>query len=607
MKGKPKMSWLQSTKWSGKALIGAVLVGIISIPTIAAAYLSPDIPIPRNTVLEYLKAGHDTLEAADEQLGLLAVTAFEGEWERVVESGFGDLNNEYAWAMSSFTDDLGTEWLYVGTLNQTATLASHTAKVYRSSDGETWEYVRSFPGCSGMRGATKYAGLLWFGTLNPEGTQLWVTDGTAWRQANEDGFGVGARSSRGIREFDGTLYADAGQMKEDEDELNAQIFSYSGPLVAASVGSINPASWISVTPIWENPVNSIGELLEYNGSLYAGTWSNSFVGGAGESNGCEVWRYTPAASPQWERISEPGFGDSKNGSVLSMAVFDNQLYVGTQNFEIPEEGLGSPTDILELADGAEVWRWNGSMWQAVIINGNPANPLDEGATRIDNLYMWRMIVYKGELIVGTMNIFRGGELWASKDGVSFRLINDPGMRRDTTVVPACFEFLGIDFYLELSEQYGIRTVAVFDDMLYVGTASWAYFVDWIIFDQFELGCPDVPTGPFGFYMYSPNAGCEVWRLSTIPEHSFGIGAYPNPFHYSRGEAITIDRLPDDPVVYVYTVAGELVRILRPQWPVEHKLTWDATNEDGERVARGVYVIVAKGSQQTRRGKIAVLK
>ena len=40
------------------------------------------------------------------------------QWEQVSEEGFGDLTNDYAWSMATYTPpDETTEYLYVGTLN----------------------------------------------------------------------------------------------------------------------------------------------------------------------------------------------------------------------------------------------------------------------------------------------------------------------------------------------------------------------------------------------------------------------------------------------------------------------------------------------------------
>lgn len=602
-------------KWFLSSLPAVIVLVILILGTSVTHGATVLEGLSHEDFIYYLKNAQDALE---KQQLLTDTDAFDGGWERVVERGFedsgGELKNEYAWGMSTYTDPEGTEWLYVGTLNQNAFLGGE-AQVFRSSDGENWEKIdQSFPGCSGVRGVTEYQGLLWLGTLNTtQGCQLWVTDGTDWITANTAGFGVGAQSTRGIMEFQGALYADAGQL---QSASSAHIFKYAAPISAASLDSINPASWEDVTPTWDNPINSIGEMIEFDEDLYLGTWSVSFVGGASATSGCEVWRYTPGATPAWGRINEPGFGDPKNGAVLSMAVFNNQLYVGTQNFLLPENGIG---DISELADGAEVWRWDGEVWECVIENGNPENPFEEEATRIDTMYIWRMIVYDGKLIIGTMNLLNGGELWASGTGDpgSFTLINDPGMRRDTNRVPICFELFSIGYKLYLSEQYGIRTVAEFKNKLYVGTASWASFVDWIIFAPLALGglldlsCPDEPVGPppLPFYTHSRYVGCEIWRIGQLPKEGLPIGAYPNPCNLNQTQEVTIDRLPPEAKVFIYTISGELVRELEPQGliGIGDEVTWNCKNENGELVARGIYIILVTSPTETKTGKIAIIK
>ncbi len=577
------------------SILSAIIVLIIFILGTSVALAQTTIEgLSRENFINYLKKAHDALESQQLQQPIGAdISSFDGGGERVVKDGFGNLNNSYAKTIVTYTDPQGEEWLYVGTS------CLQGANVYRSSDGENWDFVKSFPGCGTVRGGTEYAGLLWLGLVNNQtGCQIWVTDGTNWKQANQDGFGVGARSTRGITEYREELYADAGQLNDDS---TAQIFKYTDTV--ENLDSINPASWENVTP-WpdEHPVNSISEMIEFQGDLYIGTFDKSVAGGASSGFGCEVWRYDGDGDKSWEQVNEYGFGDPKNGAVLSMTVFKDKLYVGTQNFNLPEDGV---EDIITLADGAEIWRWDGNEWECVVPNGNPGG----GPSRIDNMYIWRMIEYDGQLIIGTMNLLLGGELWASDTGDtgSFRLINDPGMRRDTRCVPICFEISGLDYRLNLSEQYGIRTVAKFKNKLYVGTASWAYFVDWIFFSPqglLHLNCPDVPAGT---YPHSPNVGCEIWRIGKGPQETLPIGAYPNPCDLSKNQEVVIDRLPPDAKVFIYTVSGELVRTLEPLWPYTDRVTWNCKNESGKLVARGIYLILVTSPTETKTGKIAIIK
>jgi len=557
------------------------------------------------------------------------------EWERVVKDGFGNLNNDYIWTMATYTDGNGTEWFYAGTMNVGPITIEGEAEVYRSFDGKNWEFVRSFPGFNGLRGATEYAGLLWFGTLKQteeeDGCQIWVTDGTSWKIASPAGFGIGAQSTRGITQYQGELYADAGAVGGLISEESGKIFKYDGTVIEGDLDSINPNSWVDVSPTeWGplHPINSASEMIEFKGDLYVGTWSTAYAGGVQAVSGCEVWRYTPSESPAWVQVSEPGFGRKKNIGILSSAVFKDKLYFGTQNaMFIGLYGTGR---------GAEVWRWDGEEWERVINKGNPQGGEER---RRDNMYMWSMIEYEDQLIVGTFNMFRGGELWASDSGDfgSFRLINDPGMygsqldlvwqpveeiqiRKYTRRVPVCAPPPNPP-KAYLSEQYGIRSLAKFKNKLYVGTASWAYFVDWLAFSPPDhplmpgagLGCPDEPTMPFlGFYMHSPKVGCEIWRIRYLPQDTLPIIAYPNPCDLSKNQTVTFSHLPLDAKIFIYTVSGELVRVLALEpWPdtVEGPDTveWDCRNENGELVARGIYIIRIVSLTETKMGKIAIIK
>ncbi|GAH57795.1 unnamed protein product, partial [marine sediment metagenome] len=90
--------------------------------------------------------------------------------------------------------------------------------------------------------------------------------------------------------------------------------------------------------------------------------------------------------------------------------------------------------------------------------------------------------------------------------------------------------------------------------------------------------------------------------------------YPNPFNPRRGQRIKITNLSLDSqvVVRIFDVAGNLVRILEENDEVTLQqgfktATWDGTNEAGERVARGVYLVFVTSEKGTTMvGKIAIL-
>ncbi|RZB29416.1 MAG: hypothetical protein AEth_01233 [Candidatus Argoarchaeum ethanivorans] len=443
------------------------------------------------------------------------------EWEQVNEEGFGDLTNDYAWAMHEYNN-----YLYVGTLN---TNFSHPPsalndglEIWRSPSGDpgTWEQVLGpsgtqllahpitgdilparagfYTGCLGARGMEVYKNLLWVGTSNPFfGCQIWVTNGTHWKRANNPGFGgylnwnANNTATRGIIAFNGTIYAEAQNTKE-----GAGVWKYTGPTDFDSIGTlVNQSKWVPVNmPGFGEPATNvgIGELIRFDPLtdgenieyLYAGTWNISdtqlaqmLLGDVSYLVGCQVWRTNgtvdPSESPRliWEKVMDGGFGDPQNGGITSSTVFDNALYMGTGN----------------LADQAEVWRTtDGIDWEPVTTTGF----LESGG--FGTVYMWRMVVYKDRLVVGTFNPTLGGQVWGSTSGHphTFEQVNVNGMNGERKL-PA-FNFGGFTIYG--IDQYGIRSFAVFNDSLYLGTASWGDWVD-----------------RYAGTNYSKYVGCEVWR------------------------------------------------------------------------------------------------
>ncbi len=208
----------------------------------------------------------------------------------------------------------------------------------------------------------------------------------------------------------------------------------------------------------------------------------------------EIWRTNGTTNESdgtlyWEQVvgranpygNPPGFGDDYNADVMSVAIFDGALYVGTLNF----------------VDGAEIWRTrDGTTWECVA-------PYGFGHL---NLYQWRLIAYQDKIIAGTMNPLFGGELWASDTGNlgTWRQINLNGMDLSYTIpLNVGLLFNNTNFTVPIADQYGVRSVGIYDDYLIVGTASWG---DWV--DMALDGLYPNPSGP---HNYSENVGCEVWR------------------------------------------------------------------------------------------------
>jgi outer membrane protein assembly factor BamB len=90
----------------------------------------------------------------------------------------------------------------------------------------------------------------------------------------------------------------------------------------------------------------------------------------------------------WTQVNTNGFGDARNRSVLSGAVYNGNLYVGTFN----------------RTAGTEVWKYNGTTWTQVNANG------------FGDANNWNscMAVYNGSLYGGTLNQLTGTEIWETQ-------------------------------------------------------------------------------------------------------------------------------------------------------------------------------------------------
>lgn len=121
----------------------------------------------------------------------------------------------------------------------------------------------------------------------------------------------------------------------------------------------------------------------------------------------------------FEQVSEDGFGDSNNRYAWSMAVFGDHLYVGTLN---------------RLA-GAQIWRYDGSVWEQVVSGGLGS---------IENEGVRSLAVCRGAIYAGTDNLTEGAQLWRSADGVTWNVtadggIGDPTVRSVRSLTCATFD------------------------------------------------------------------------------------------------------------------------------------------------------------------------
>lgn len=204
----------------------------------------------------------------------------------------------------------------------------------------------------------------------------------------------------------------------------------------------------------------------FKGKLYVGTWTSPL-------KGCEIWRYD---GNNWEQVVgknsllKGGFNDSKNMAAWCMEEFNDYLYVGTMNWDYSSNG------------GCQLWRSkDGIHWFKVVDRGF-RDFLPKSKQNVHNTYAWSANVFNGHLYVGTFNtnsIFgldnSGCQLWKTVDGINWIKVDCPG---------------GDGFGEE--ENYGIRSMAVYNSEMYIATAT----------DAYQLNGPKVQ-------------GCEIWKYDGV--------------------------------------------------------------------------------------------
>jgi len=277
-------------------------------------------------------------------------------------------------------------------------------------------------------------------------------------------------------------------------------------------------------------------IVEFNGKLYVGTW-NTPIGSLQDPRrkGAEMWRYD---GKNWEQVVgndalvKGGFGNFNNAGISCMEVFNGYLYAGTMNWGY------------SIFGGCEIWRTqDGLQWEKVVAHGFKQNmSLIDILKGVSNTYVWSMEIFQNQLYVGTFNSCykfflnqgMGAQLWRTSCGRIWSKVDLPtsidGVYQDGFGSP---------------ENYGIRTMAVYKDELYIGTASN------LVEDK----------------------GCEIWKydgINWIPIISAEVpGARPgditycgfgNPLNkYAWSMVVT-----SDDKLYVGTANGRFTNLMEPK-------------------------------------------
>ncbi|KPJ57683.1 MAG: hypothetical protein AMJ42_04485 [Deltaproteobacteria bacterium DG_8] len=351
-------------------------------------------------------------------MGFIIEGGYAEEWEKVNSKGFGNIDNKSSFPMEIFNNDL-----YVGTWNDAGT------EIWMTPEGTNCDWnllnVNGFgsPENSHSTSTQVFNDELYIGVFNEGGGEIWLTgDGTSWDQVKIASFSPSNRCVRAMSTFDpygsnqllfiGTDNEEGTQvwmtsngidwlLMEDSgfgDENNTSFYCMAVFNYYLYLGTVNQQSG---TQIWRTKGGITWTKVNIDGFGYSGNHASYsmcnfkgylYVGTANHLSGTQVWRTSDGVT--WYQSNDDGFGDPSNFCSYCMAVFDDRLYVGTGNMV------------------ARVWRTeDGVIWEQVNI---------DGFGDIDNRWVHSLIVFDDYLYAGTGNE-RGTEIWrceAPEEGIN---------------------------------------------------------------------------------------------------------------------------------------------------------------------------------------------
>lgn len=337
--------------------------------------------------------------------------------------GFGEGANKYALSMEVYRGAL-----YVGTLNvkgllgifhwvsaTTARLVTEGAQVWRYDTEGRWTRVvnkgLSSPLNLGLRKLRVVGGHLYGVTANhDEGMEVWRTaDGERWEVVSRRGFGHPANTSgRGLSSFKGRIFVGT-----ENRDTGAEIWR-----------SADGLQWEQILKRGAGDSDNLwfSDFCEFQGRLYTGTLNMS--------EGMQL--FVSSDGDRFEQVLKGGLQKTSNLGALKLFVFRDHLYIGTMDFD-------AGFDLYRSADGVHFER-----------------VLDHGFTNRHNAYIWQMQEYHGRLYAGAYDhrppLLHGRfQLYSSADGKDWAVETKNGFGSDWC--------------------YGVRTMAVFQDQLIIGTAS----------------------------------------------------------------------------------------------------------------------------------------
>lgn len=325
--------------------------------------------------------------------------------------------------------------------------------VFREADGTEALYVTGV--------SVKFIGFK--GLDGPPARILRSTDGVHFEPIPQDpgtAFGELSFSSfRNPTSFNGRFYVVGGGV------------GGSGMLLESAHPEQGNNSFRVVTPLDVK----VSALHPFNGYLYLGLqdFEHGYSIVKTDARGPLPYQFIPVVEKGGYLIN------GRNPEVLSMAVFNNRLYVGGNGIATASIGAGAAAELIRINPDDS---WDVVVGYPRITPAGykfPISGLMAGFGNVFNGHMWRMAVHEGVLYVGTFDTsttfrndpklgpfarrFMGFDLYASSDGIHFSPITTDGF--------------GDPF------NFGARTLASTPYGLFLGTANYYYGL------QIWLGAP----------------------------------------------------------------------------------------------------------------------
>ena len=136
----------------------------------------------------------------------------------------------------------------------------------------------------------------------------------------------------------------------------------------------------------------------------------------------------------WSQVNTNGFGNASNGFVMSLEMWGDSLFAGTQNWE----------------EGGSVWRYNADLpgWTQVSQLGFSATYTNTNAAIID------MAVFNNQLYASTGWSGQTGQLWRSSNGSNWSAISTDGLGNSNNTALAAFGEYNSYLYLGTHNDNG---------------------------------------------------------------------------------------------------------------------------------------------------------